>query len=111
MTTKGKGKPSTWSGILSFSMELVQLAAIMILPKHVPSLERLKNYQFGQCLLDDSSFFSLVTRNLADLMEVLVWQMEDSDSNPLLTTLSVKVQQRMNGKLPTSICISIRPTC
>jgi hypothetical protein len=42
---------------------------MMILSKHVvPSLERLrKNYQFGECILEDSSFFSLVTGDLADL--------------------------------------------
>jgi hypothetical protein len=40
---------------------------MMILSKHVPSLERLKNYQFGECLLEDISFFSLVTGDLADL--------------------------------------------
>jgi hypothetical protein len=51
----------------SFSKKLVQLAAMMILSKHVPSLERLKNYQFGECPLEYSSFFSLVTGDLADL--------------------------------------------
>jgi hypothetical protein len=40
---------------------------MMILSKHVPSLERLKNYQFGECILEDSSFFSLVRGDLADL--------------------------------------------
>jgi hypothetical protein len=40
---------------------------MMTLSKYVPSLERLKNYQFGECLLEDNSFFSLVTGNLADL--------------------------------------------
>lgn len=32
----------------SFSRKLVKLAAMMILSKHVPGLERLKNYQFGE---------------------------------------------------------------
>jgi hypothetical protein len=40
---------------------------MMILSKHVPSLERLKNYQFAERLLEYSSFFSLPTGNLVDL--------------------------------------------
>jgi hypothetical protein len=51
----------------SFSKKLVQLAAMMILSKHVRSLEGLKNYRFGECILEDISFFSLVTGDLADL--------------------------------------------
>jgi hypothetical protein len=52
----------------SFSSgKLVQVAAMMILSKHVSSLERLKNYQFGECLLQYISFLSLVTGDLADL--------------------------------------------
>jgi hypothetical protein len=40
---------------------------MMILSKHVPNLKRLKNYQFGECLLEGSSFFSLGSGDLADL--------------------------------------------
>jgi hypothetical protein len=64
----------------AFSRKLVQLAAMMILSKHVPSLERLKHYQFGECLLEESSF-SLLSQGIKQIrMEVMVLQMEDGDS-------------------------------
>jgi hypothetical protein len=75
-----------------FSKKLIQLAAMMILSKHVPTLERLKKYQFGECLLEDSSFFPHATGDLVDKTYRNIVQLSD-----LLYAVSINLKENISS--------------